>query len=123
MPMPKPLDVAVAKLVELKVIEAKKGNYVYSTEFEKSAADLKQHPPGFFDGAILAREVDAKCAPVLLAYAQYFKNQRDIKTLAAGYVLLVKHLKRLNIKTELDMPDIYAVFYFNDHTLLVDEQK
>jgi len=122
MPMPKPLDVAVKHLLELKVLEVKKGKYVYSTEFEKSATELKAHPPGFFDGARLAKEVDANCAPVLLAYAQYFKNQRDIKTLATGYVLLIKHLKRLDIKTELTMPVIYAVFYFNDHELLVDEQ-
>jgi hypothetical protein len=121
MVMPKPLKTAVDQLLELKVIEVKKGEYVYSSEFEKTADELKKHPPGIFESTKLAKDIEMQCAPVLLAYVQYFKSQRDIKLLATAYVLLVKHLKRLNIKNTLEMSVIYGAYYFNNHTFSVNE--
>ena len=120
MPIPKPLSESMKKLVEAKVVEAKKGVYIYSPEFEFTAKELRAHPPGLFEGTRLAHEVDKKCAPVLLAYAQYFTSQFEIKKLATAYVILVKHIKRLGLKIDLDIPTIYATYYVNNHELEVE---
>jgi hypothetical protein len=117
--MIEPSDETVQKLIELQVIEPKNGKYVYSSEFEKTADEIKKHPPGFFEGAKLAKEVEENCTPVLITYARYFKSQHEIKNLATAYVLLVKHLKRLDIKEKLEPSAIYGAYYFNNHDLSV----
>jgi hypothetical protein len=117
---PKPLDTAIKTLLELKVIEIKNGKYVYSSEFEKTADELKKHPPGMFESAMLAKEVDSHVSPALVFYAQYFKTQKDIKSLSVAYIMLVKHLKRLGVKADLEIPVIYATYYFNRNELSVE---
>ena len=114
---PKPIDVAVQRLLELKVIEQKNGKYTYSTEFEKTAEELKKNPPGMFDSMKLAKDVDFNVSPVLIAYARFFKSQHEVKNLATAYVMLTKHLKRLNMKTNIDSDILYGVYYFNDNEL------
>jgi hypothetical protein len=119
----KPTATAVSKLLELKVITEKDGMYVYSKEFEDTAKWLKEHKPGMLDSMRLAHEIDSECAPVLITYAKDFGNKNSLKNVGVAYVMLKKHLKRLNIDFKPDVNTIYATYYFNDHVLSVEDVK
>jgi hypothetical protein len=118
-----PTDSAIAKLLELKVIVDSDGIYKYSPEFEESAKWLQEHKPGMIESTKLAYKVDSDVAPVLITYAQQFKSQKDIKLVATAYIMLIKHLKRLGIKYDPETNVIYGVYYFNDHSLKVEDVK
>ena len=119
----KPLASSVLKLVELKVLVEKNGKYVYSKEFEDTAEWLKEHKPGMIDGMRLAHEIDSECAPVMITYASSFGNQNSLKNVGVAYVMLKKHLKRLNLDFKPEVQTIYATYYFNDHELSIEDVK
>ena len=121
--LPEPTDSAIAKLLELKVIVNSNGVYKYSPEFEESAKWLQEHKPGIFESTKLANKINSDVAPVLIAYIQHFTNQKQIKLLATADGLFIKHLKRLNLNYKPEVTVLYGVYYFNDHTVKVEDVK
>jgi hypothetical protein len=105
----------------LKIIEAKNEKYEHSVEFAETVRGVYAHKPGILESQRLAPRIAELTASTIVTYRGWFRDKRRTEILITTGLMVVKHVARLHLQGVVDPPTVYAAYYFNDHTLPVND--
>jgi len=113
-------------LVKYKIAQIKDGKYVYSQEFDGSAKNLRQNPPGRIAQMRMGNKVRNNILPILVLHAKQTGQQirKDVPSMITAYVCIIHHCKLRNISIPKDVLPVivWGTWWLNTHEPEAEEQ-